>query len=116
MTNHKPLGWTGRTHTPRRDADQRTRKRFYDSKQWQDTRKAKLRRDPFCQCCAVDGIVTEAKHVDHWQSLSQGGHRTADENLVSVCVPCHSRKTMAERSGGPLPAFVPSAPRRFVIA
>lgn len=114
--NHRPASYSGKHHAPRRDADQRTRKRFYDSALWQQTRDAKLRRDPFCQCCAVDEIVTEAKHVDHWTQLAQGGHPTADDNLVSMCVPCHSRKTLAEQAGTALPRIIPSRPRCIAIA
>ena len=114
--NHRPAGYTGKQHAPRRDVDQRKRKRFYDSALWQQTREAKLRRDPFCQCCAVDGIAIEAKHVDHWKALAQGGHPTADENLISMCTPCHSRKTLAEQAGTALPRIVPSRERRIAIA
>lgn len=114
--NHQPAKHAGRQHTAHRDVDQRTRKRFYDSKLWQDTRAAKLRRDPLCQCCAVDGVMVEARHVDHWTPLAQGGHPTADDNIVSMCLPCHSRKTLAEQSGGELPSIVPSRERCIAIA
>lgn len=116
LRNHRAPAYSGRKHAPQRDAGQRTRKRFYDSARWQHTRDAKLRRDPLCQCCAVDGLAIEAKHVDHWTPLAQGGEPTADENLVSLCLPCHSRKTMAEQSGGKLPSIVPSDARRIAIA
>lgn len=92
-----------------------TRKRFYDSKVWQDARAAKLRRDPLCQCCAVSGLAAEATHVDHWQPLAQGGHPTADGNLVSMCTHCHSRKTLAERNGTEFPRIVPSKARSAVM-
>lgn len=94
----------------------RDRKRFYDSVLWQETREAKLRRDPLCQCCAADDIVTAASHVDHWKPLAQGGNPTADENLVSLCVPCHSRKTLAERNGTEFPKIVPSRAREIAVA
>lgn len=58
----------------------------------------------------------QAEHVDHWKALAQGGDPTADENLVSLCRPCHSRKTMAEQSGGKLPSIVPSNERRIAVA
>lgn len=103
-------------HTASRDSDARARKRFYDSAVWQRTRAEKLQRDPLCQCCAHDGLVTLASHVDHWAPLAQGGHPTADDNLVSLCAPCHSTKTLAERNGSPYPPIVPSAPRRLVMA
>lgn len=114
--NHKPPSYSGKHHAPRRDADQRKRKRFYDSALWQQTREAKLRRDPFCQCCAVDGVMVEAKHVDHWVSLARGGSPTANDNLVSLCVSCHSRKTLAEQAGSALPRIMPSHERCIAIA
>jgi 5-methylcytosine-specific restriction protein A len=114
--NHKPAAYSGKQHAPRRDADQRTRKRFYDSALWQHTREAKLRRDPLCQCCACEGRAVQAEHVDHWTPLAQGGHPTADDNLVSMCRSCHSRKTLAEQAGTALPNTVPSRPRCMGIA
>lgn len=99
-----------------RSEDAQDRKRFYDSAVWQRTREAKLRRDPLCQCCAYVRITTVAIEVDHWTPLAAGGHATADENLVSLCTPCHSRKTQAERLGQPYPDIVPSKPRQLVIA
>jgi 5-methylcytosine-specific restriction endonuclease McrA len=106
----------GTAYSPRDNEDARERKRFYDSRLWQDTRDAKLRRDPLCQSCAVDNLCTPAREVDHRIALAAGGHRTADCNLVSLCTPCHSRKTMAERNGTQLPRIVPGRTRRLVIA
>jgi 5-methylcytosine-specific restriction endonuclease McrA len=100
----------------RRDEGAQRRKHFYDSVVWQRTREAKLRRDPLCQCCAYEGTVTQAAHVDHWLPLAEGGHPTADDNLVSLCVPCHSRKTLFERNGTQFPKIAPSQPRRIAIA
>lgn len=100
---------------PRSPAAQE-RKRFYDSALWQETRAAKLRRDPLCQRCAFDGVVRSAEHVDHWTPLARGGNPTADDNLVSLCQPCHSSKTRAEQTDGPMPLIVRSAPRRIGVA
>lgn len=112
----QPSGSRLPQHTAHRNDDARTRKRFYDSALWQRVRAAKLQRDPLCQCCAYDGRSTAASHVDHWIPLAQGGHPTADDNLVSLCVPCHSTKTLAERNGTAYPLVAPSAPRRLVMA
>lgn len=100
----------------RRDEDAQRRKYFYDSVLWQRAREAKLRRDPLCQCCAYEQVVTQAGHVDHWVPLAEGGHPTADENLVSLCVPCHSRKTLCERNHTEFPKIAPSQPRQLAIA
>lgn len=91
------------------------RKRLYDSKRWQETRAAKLRRDPLCQVCAALGVTMPAVIVDHWTPLAQQGAETADHNLVSMCSACHSRKTRCEQDETPFPAIVPSKPRRLSI-
>lgn len=103
-----------RTVSPR-EGEARERKRFYDSAVWKYTRAAKLRRDPMCQACAAQGTVQQAEHVDHWEPLAKGGHPTADDNLVSLCNSCHSRKTVAEQTGAQMPAIVPSKPRELVF-
>jgi 5-methylcytosine-specific restriction endonuclease McrA len=97
------------------DADAQDRKRFYDSSLWQKTRDAKLNRDPLCQYCSYRGQVTEARDVDHYTPLAEGGHATADENLVSACVSCHAHKTMCERNHTPFPRYTESKPRMLVI-
>lgn len=93
------------------------RKRFYDSALWQQTRDAKIRRDPLCQGCAHEGYAEQARHVDHWLSLSTGGDQIADSNLVSLCVSHHSRKTRSEMDGKPVPfEIVPSKERTYGVA
>lgn len=114
---HRPRDLGFKRHKPQRDDGQRTRKTFYDSSRWEQTRLAKLRRDPLCQACAARGLAVQAEHVDHWQSLATGGAATDDANLVSLCASDHSRKTLAERAGLPPPfEIVASAERRYVIA
>jgi hypothetical protein len=74
---------------------------------WRKISKAKLERDPLCQCRGVialpDGTTEEcgsrcchgrkpAREVDHVLELQDGGSH-ADENLLSKCASCHRRKT-----------------------
>jgi 5-methylcytosine-specific restriction endonuclease McrA len=113
---HRPQRAAVRTHEPQRDEDQRARKHFYDSAAWDAAREAKRRRDPYCQMCAAMGIITPVAHIDHWIPIALGGDRLADENLVSLCLPCHSRKTLCERNGTPFPRIVESKPRQFSVA
>lgn len=113
---HRPFGKPARVHRPPSDAEQRERERFYKTARWLRTRDAKLRRDPLCQCCALAGRHIAASHVDHAIPIAQGGGLTDDEQLVSLCLPCHSRKTILERQGKPAPPVAPSAVREFVIA
>lgn len=69
-------------------------KKFYLSKQWKATRRAKLNKDPLCEYCLEVGKVKQASCVDHYQAISRGGHKTAPDNLRSSCQSCHSKKTL----------------------
>jgi 5-methylcytosine-specific restriction endonuclease McrA len=121
LSKLKPLVSTARlsraTAFPdnRREEEAQRRKKFYDSAGWQRVREAKLRRDPLCQACAVDSLAVEGAHVDHWIPLAEGGHPLADDNLVTLCVPHHSQKTMAERHKTAFPKIVASKSRTFSI-
>lgn len=59
---------------------------------WQALRADFLRRHPLCRSCEAKGRVKPANEVDHIKPRAQGGS-DADENLQSLCKPCHSRKT-----------------------
>lgn len=114
---HRPFGSKrAKVHQPASSAEQRQREKFYRTARWLRTREAKLRRDPLCQACRYENRLTPASHVDHAIPISQGGALTDDAQLVSLCQPCHSRKTMLERQGKPAPPVAPSAERQFVIA
>ena len=112
---HQPFGKCKAAPAAPSPTEQRKRERFYKTARWLRTREAKLRRDPLCQACAVNGTVTPAGHVDHAVPLSAGGSATEDANLVSLCLPCHSRKTLLERQGRPAPPVAPSQAREFVV-
>lgn len=115
---HTPPRWPGRTHVAPRDDAQRERIRtVYSTRRWRDrVRPDKLRRDPMCQMCAVTGLVTVATEVDHRIAISLGGDAWDESNLCSLCLPCHSAKSMAERHDKPLPPIVPNTERCYVIA
>jgi 5-methylcytosine-specific restriction endonuclease McrA len=101
----------------RRDDVQRERRKFYDTARWRHhVRPAKLARDPMCQRCAYLGLLVPARHVDHWTPLAQGGHPTADANLVSLCHEHHSEKTLAEQNGTPFFEIVPGSPSTYTLA
>lgn len=70
------------------------RKQDYDAK-WQEIRARKLEEDPWCETPRCGVLATE---VDHILPLAMGG-TSAWENLMSMCKPCHSRKT-ARHDGG----------------
>lgn len=75
-------------------------KAFYDSATWEIIRAKQLEAFPFCQATREDGLPCRkiAKHVDHIQAREDGGS-DEPENLQSLCVSCHSRKTVYENGG-----------------
>lgn len=65
---------------------------------WVKLRQRILTRDNgICQACLANGIVTLANHVDHIKPKAEGGS-DAEENLQSLCQPCHDAKTRAENA------------------
>lgn len=68
----------------------------YNTTRWQKLRKSKLRSDPLCFACGLRGKVVPARAVDHVEAISQGGDPfPALDGLMSLCLSCHSEKTMA---------------------
>lgn len=75
---------TGEDH-PNWEEDSPTH-RFYQSKEWEETREEVLERDGHeCQACTTE----EDLHVHHIQPVSAGGPRFETDNLVTLCVSCH---------------------------
>lgn len=68
-----------------RDADA---KAFYNSAGWQRARATKLAEHPVCERCGR----AWARHVHHRIPLAEctPEQRLAQENLKSLCVPCHN--------------------------
>lgn len=64
--------------------------------QWAKIRRRILKRDKgLCQACLALGKYRPAKSVDHIKPKFEGGD-DADENLQSLCKPCHDAKTASE--------------------
>ena len=87
----------------RRDPGYLDRRRIYNSAAWKNARRFQLERSPVCERCREDGLIVVAVHVDHVLALAAGGDPFDADNLASLCASCHSQKTGAERSGGPMP-------------
>jgi 5-methylcytosine-specific restriction enzyme A len=68
-------------------------KAWYDSPAWEYIRTIQLAKFPWCEVCNK-----LAKHVDHIIPRKKGGSDEPD-NLQSLCLPCHSRKTAKEDGG-----------------
>ena len=72
----------------------------YKTAAWATIRAAQLSRRPLCERCEMDGRITSAAHVDHvfpWAVI--GGESFRRNLFASLCAPCHSLKTAAERRG-----------------
>ncbi|HEY3984625.1 HNH endonuclease [Cedecea sp.] len=67
---------------------------------WDKARLRILKRDKgLCQNCLRRGAITEAAAVDHIVAKANGGS-DSDDNLESLCIPCHRVKTARERLTG----------------
>ena len=63
---------------------------------WRRKRERILQRDNYlCVPCSKQHKITIAKEVDHILPLAKGG-TDDDENLQSICIPCHEAKTLRD--------------------
>jgi 5-methylcytosine-specific restriction protein A len=82
---NRPSGWQ-RQGKPSASA------RVSTGAKWKRERAKALRRDAHtCQQCGAD-----ATHVDKIKPASLGGDPYDQDNLQSLCPPCHARKTARE--------------------
>ena len=85
--------------TKRKEYDKNYRnkesKDFYNSNSWKETRSTILRNNPFCKICKLP-----AQTVDHIIPISENGHKTKENNLQSLCISCHNKKTRFENYKG----------------
>jgi 5-methylcytosine-specific restriction enzyme A len=74
-----------------------TKDDFYNSSVWRKFRHGYIARNPLCVMCAAKGITTIGNHVDHIVSINEGGEKFNYANLQTLCLSCHSSKTMTDR-------------------
>ena len=68
---------------------------------WQRIRKRILERDKYlCQHCLREGKFTMANEIDHIVPLEHGGTND-DDQLQSLCIPHHRKKTASDRNYRP---------------
>ena len=65
-------------------------RKIYGSREWKKIRARFLAAHPLCEQCRKEGRLTAATEVHHILPLRRGGTH-ADENLMALCKPCHSR-------------------------
>ena len=82
----------------RYDRDPAIRRRY--GRAWKRIRDRYISTHPLCEKCFERGVFTTAEEIHHILPLAQGGTH-AEENLMALCKPCHSRITaeMGDRWG-----------------
>lgn len=70
---------------------------FYLSTRWRKVRALYLLQHPLCRHCERIGKLTEAKIIDHIIPRQFGGAEYDTDNLQSLCLSCHTRKTNKDR-------------------
>ena len=70
---------------------------IYNSDRWRRLRLIQLNKEPLCTMCGEKGIIRGATVVDHITAIQDGGDPWNEENLQSLCVPCHNRKSGKEK-------------------
>lgn len=74
------------------------RQEVYNTSLWRKMRLAKLKDQPLCEVCLIEGKIRLAEHVHHIRSFMQAEDQIErdrlaydSENLASVCQECHNR-------------------------
>lgn len=75
------------------DRDPAVKKRY--GRAWKRIRDRYIAQHPLCEQCLKQNKVTAAEEVHHILPLSRGGTHCED-NLMSLCTPCHSKITATE--------------------
>lgn len=79
--------------------------RLLNSKQWKRLRQWQLQREPLCEMCKLEGIITSAIDVHHKVPV-ESAHNLDDmarlcfnpDNLQSLCISCHANLHRQARS------------------
>lgn len=71
--------------------DPATKRRY--GRAWQRIRDRYAAAHPFCEECYKKGVLTPTEEIHHIVPLSHGGTH-AEDNLMALCKPCHSRITV----------------------
>lgn len=71
--------------------DPATKRRY--GRAWQRIRDRYAAAHPFCEECYKRGVLTPTEEIHHIVPLAHGGTH-AEDNLMALCKPCHSRITV----------------------
>ena len=70
---------------------------FYGTSQWKNLREQYINAHPLCERCEDQGYIVEGREVDHIVEIEDGGDKTDPDNLQTLCVSCHRKKTAEEK-------------------
>jgi len=73
--------------------------KLYSSAFWKNRRKAQLSKKPLCASCLLEGRVIQAEAIDHVFPHRQDNEKFRNNLFQSLCVPCHTNKTLEENNG-----------------
>lgn len=75
------------------------RHKIYSTSRWQKLREYKKHRNPLCEECLRNNVITPMELVDHIIPIAEGGAPYDLENLQSLCASCHNKKHAEGRGG-----------------
>lgn len=71
---------------------------YYNTRQWKNLRSYYIKRNPVCEKCLEQDIITPATEVHHIKPFMSGTTEeerytllTDEDNLIAVCHNCHMR-------------------------
>jgi 5-methylcytosine-specific restriction protein A len=100
---HQEQAWRRQSRARAEDPVRRSIDIQYGTTRWKRTRLLFLTLHPLCAECERRGIVAAACIVDHVKPTADGGSMWDEDNLQSLCDPCHRAKSVVEtmlRRGG----------------
>ncbi len=77
----------------KKDFKCRSYKHLYDSARWKRRREKQLKKQPLCEECLKQGIITIAAIADHIEDHKGDLAKFFQGKLQSLCPSCHSKKT-----------------------
>jgi 5-methylcytosine-specific restriction protein A len=73
--------------------------KLYATGYWKQQRINQLSQKPLCASCLLQGKVVQATVVDHIFPHRQDSTKFKANNFQSLCVSCHTNKTLEENNG-----------------
>ena len=81
------------------DRSRPERHKIYSTSRWQKLREYKKHRNPLCEECLRNNVITPMSLVDHIIPIEDGGAAFELSNLQSLCSACHNKKHAEGRGG-----------------